>query len=233
MAHILSLETSTGVCSAAIHDNGKLVAFAELHKEQAHASQLPALVNHVMQGAGITPQDLAAIAVSSGPGSYTGLRIGVSTAKGLCYALNIPLIAVNTLTLMAHQVNSYNIYQHWLCPMIDARRMEVYCCILNADLQMLQQPEAKVIDSFSFTEILNTGKVLFFGNGAAKCKGTIVHPNAVFMDSINPSASGLGLPAFEKYQQQAYEDLISFEPVYLKEFLIKKSTKSAIVVNKQ
>src|ERR1043165_1652616 len=169
MSLILSLETSTSVCSVALHHEGRIVAASEIHIEQSHASKLAVLIDEVVKLSGHSMSALKAITISSGPGSYTGLRIGTSTAKGLCYALNIPLIAVDTLYLMAAQINGYNIANAMLCPMIDARRMEVYCFVTDAELQTLQPVEAKVIDESSFQNFLEQGQVIFFGNGAAKC----------------------------------------------------------------
>lgn len=223
MSLILSLETSTSVCSVALHHEGKIVATSEIHKEQSHASKLAVLIEEVMELSGHSMAELTAIAISSGPGSYTGLRIGTSTAKGLCYALNIPLISVDTLFLMAAQINGYNVANAMLCPMIDARRMEVYCLVTDAELQTLQPVEAKVIDENSFLDFLEQGQVIFFGNGAAKCRPVIQHKHALFLNDEFPSAAMLGSLAFEKFRQGAFEDLVSFEPFYLKEFLVKKA----------
>jgi tRNA threonylcarbamoyladenosine biosynthesis protein TsaB len=223
MALILSLETSTSVCSVALHQDGKILGTSEIHKEQSHASKLAVLIDEVLKLGGFTPNQLNAVAVSSGPGSYTGLRIGASTAKGLCFALNIPLIAVDTLFLMAMQANAMNLGKAMLCPMIDARRMEVYCLITDAELQVIQPVEAKVIDEHSFQDFLQQRPVIFFGNGAAKCKAVLQDKHALFLDQVYPSASALGIMAYEKFKRSQVEDLVSFEPFYLKEFLVKKA----------
>ncbi|MFD1001806.1 tRNA (adenosine(37)-N6)-threonylcarbamoyltransferase complex dimerization subunit type 1 TsaB [Ohtaekwangia kribbensis] len=234
MALILSLETSTTVCSVALHNNGKLVASAEMHKEQSHASKLAVLIDQVVKLADIPMSAIQAIAVSEGPGSYTGLRIGVSTAKGLCFALGIPLLSVSTLSLLAKQIQLKAILDNaWLCPMIDARRMEVYCQIFDSEINVLRPIEAKVIDEESFRESLSDHKIIFFGDGAAKCKSVITHSNAFFISDIVPSAKELGFLASEKFSRNEFENLVTFEPFYLKEFLIKKpADKDSAVANK-
>jgi tRNA threonylcarbamoyladenosine biosynthesis protein TsaB len=222
MSLILSLETSAKVCSAAIHDSTKLVAHAEIHIGQSHASKLAVLIEEVRKEAGIEFSQLAAVAISSGPGSYTGLRIGTSTAKGLCFALDIPLIAVGSLELLAFQMKAHNPQQAHLCPMIDARRMEVYCLVTDSTLNIVLPTEAKVIDGDSFKEILDKYRVLFFGDGADKCKEQITHKNAQFVDGVYAKASQLGFLAFDKLKRNEVEDLVNFEPHYLKEFMIKQ-----------
>lgn len=225
MSLILSLETSTSVCSVALHDGGRLLAATALHQDQSHASKLAGLIKHVIDATDKNLNMLSAVAVSSGPGSYTGLRIGTSTAKGLCYSLNIPLLACNTLEIMASEVNHMNLTKALCCPMIDARRMEVYCCVMDANNKVVQPLEAKVIDESSFRDLLESGRVLFFGNGSGKCREMIQHEHAVFISGVYPSAAQLGILAHAKFQAGKYEDLVTFEPLYLKEFLIKQSLK--------
>jgi tRNA threonylcarbamoyladenosine biosynthesis protein TsaB len=222
MAAILSLETSTNVCSVALHDHGNLIASSEIHIEQSHASKLALLIDDVKRLSEFPLNKLNAVSVSSGPGSYTGLRIGTSTAKGLCYALDIPLIAINTLDLMAYQINKYNFAKNLLVPMIDARRMEVYCQITDAQLQNVIPVEAKVIDELSFADLLDNKQITFFGNGADKCQEVIKHKNAFFLRDVYPSAVQLGKMAYEKFTKQEFENLSSFEPFYLKDFIAKK-----------
>lgn len=222
MSLILSLETSAKVCSVAIHDNARLVATSEVHIEQSHATKLAVLINEVKNLAGIELNQIAAIAISSGPGSYTGLRIGTSTAKGLCFSLDIPLISIGSLELLAYQMKEYNLQQAYLCPMIDARRMEVYCLIADSSLRTIHPTEAKVIDELSFKEYLDKHKVIFFGDGSDKCYDKIVHENTHFIKGIYPMASHLGFMAFEKFKRNQAEDLKNFEPHYLKDFLIKQ-----------
>jgi tRNA threonylcarbamoyladenosine biosynthesis protein TsaB len=221
MSLILSIETSTPVGSVALHQDGILLTTSEIHIPQTHASKLAVLIDQVLGNAGVSAKKLDAVAMTSGPGSYTGLRIGTSTAKGLCFALEIPLIAVGSLELMAYQVAKQSGEDTLLCPMIDARRMEVYCILANHSLGIIQPIQPIVIDENSFSDYLLKGKILFFGNGASKCMEVIGNNNAVYLDGINPLATHLGEMAFQKYQQKAFEDLINFEPNYLKEFLIK------------
>jgi tRNA threonylcarbamoyladenosine biosynthesis protein TsaB len=224
MSLILSLETSVRVCSVAIHDQGKLISTREIHLEHSHASQLAVLMDEVIKESGIAINQLKAIAVSSGPGSYTGLRIGTSTAKGLCYALTIPLISIGSLELLAYQMSKRNPTNAFLCPMIDARRMEVYCQVFDASLKTVSPIEAKVIDSSSFRDLLTDKQITFFGDGSDKCKDQITDSNAKFITGIYAAASEMGTPVYEKFQKQQFEDLAEFEPHYLKEFVIKKPT---------
>jgi len=167
---------------------------------------------------------MAAIAITKGPGSYTGLRIGTATAKGLCFTLQKPLIAVNTLEAMTHEVSSFFISQsYYFCPMIDARRMEVYCGVYNEQLQTILPIEAKVIDENSFADVLVNQKVVFFGDGSDKCKVKLSHQsNAFFIRGIRPSAQQVGELAWLSFQKTIFEDIETFEPFYLKEFISSK-----------
>jgi len=232
MAKILSLETSTTVCSVALHENSSLIAVAEVHLEHSHGSKLAQLIDGVIKFSGIQMVNVNVVAVSSGPGSYTGLRIGTSTAKGLCYALDVPLIAIDTLSILAAQVNSSNSEKSLLCPMIDARRMEVYCSVTDANGSVIQGIEAKVIDEKSFEGLLADRRIIFFGDGAEKCRSTIRHPNASFLSGITPSAIQLGFMAVEKYERREFEDLFQYEPFYLKEFRAKKPSNFIDAANK-
>ncbi len=222
MAFLLSLETSSTVCSAALHENGKLLSFSELHIAQSASSKLAIIIDDLLKLCGVKPSQLGGVAVSAGPGSYTGLRIGVATAKGLCYALGIPFVSLNTLELMAYQVAVVDRSDALLCPMLDARRMEVYCLLADRDMKILEDTDAKIIDEFSFKNWLDQYGILFFGNGSAKCKGVIHHPNARYIENISPSAASLGELAFKKFESKQFEDLSSFEPFYLKDFVVKK-----------
>jgi tRNA threonylcarbamoyladenosine biosynthesis protein TsaB len=223
MALILSLETSTDVCSVALHKNSELLHELVINEPQAHAARLSPLIEELLNAAAVKPEMLDAVATTSGPGSYTGLRIGVSTAKGLCYGLQIPVISVPTLDLMTFQASFFNAGNSLLCAMIDARRMEVYCQVCNADLSLLSPVEAKVIDENSFSELFARSRVLFFGNGAGKCKAVIRNPNAQFLDNLFPSASFLGLLAQNKFERKEFEDIFTFKPFYLKDFVAKKA----------
>jgi tRNA threonylcarbamoyladenosine biosynthesis protein TsaB len=222
MPVILSLETSTDVCSVALHDGEKLLAQEEVHEPQSHAARLAPMIDAVSHQAGIPLKEVNAVAVTGGPGSYTGLRIGTSTAKGLCYAMDIPLISVGTLELLAFQGNTQNASHALLCPMIDARRMEVYCLVADHHLKILRPVSAEVIDEKSFRELLEGSRVLFLGNGSKKCRAVITHPNALFLEGVFPQAAVLGVMAEKKFQAGQFEDLVHFKPFYLKEFVAKK-----------
>lgn len=222
MSLILSLETASAVCSVALHDDGIIKASSHLFISQSASSQLAVMVDELLKRCDLKPNQLNAVAVSEGPGSYTGLRIGVASAKGLCYALDIPLIAVNTLESMVQKIATQFSDEIILCPMLDARRMEVYCLLANNKGDVLEPTQAKVMDETSFEEVLSKNKVVFFGNGAAKCKEVITNANAIFLSDIVPSAEQIGELAFKKFQTQQFEDLANFEPFYLKDFLIKK-----------
>ena len=222
MAIILSIETSTPVCSVALHCDGKLLTALEVHQEYSHASKLGILVKEATEISDTPLDRVDAVALSSGPGSYTGLRIGTSLAKGICYALDIPLISVPTLEAMAVLVRRSYPGEVFFCPMIDARRMEVYCQIYNQNLSEVEPVQAKVIDGESFQSLLDVGQVVFFGSGAAKCSSVILHENARFLENINPLASHLGERAYAKFKQEKFEDVTEFVPSYLKEFFIRK-----------
>jgi tRNA threonylcarbamoyladenosine biosynthesis protein TsaB len=229
MALLLSLETSTQCCSAALHLDGDLVASKTIETPRSAASQLAVMIEEVFRLAEINAGELNGVIVATGPGSYTGLRIGVATAKGLCYALNIPIISINTLELLAFQFLSTPSFEREmegknviLCPMIDARRMEVYCALLDSRLNYIEPVQAKVIDDESFSNVLKTNHLFFFGDGADKCREKINHTNAHFFAGVMPLASALGIIGFKKWKLDEFEDLVSFEPFYLKDFLIKK-----------
>jgi tRNA threonylcarbamoyladenosine biosynthesis protein TsaB len=223
MALILCLETSASFCGVALHQDGKLLAIREVQEPQAHAAKLSLLIKEIISASGISSKQLQAIAISSGPGSYTGLRIGTSTAKGMCYALNIPLISVRTLDLLASQALLQGLSGGLLCPMIDAKRMEVYCQIMDQNLKVVSPVEAKVIDESSFAGLLDRDRIYFFGDGAEKCKNTICSPNAFFIDAVYPSVTVLGKMAEDKYGREDFEDLTHFTPFYLKDFIAKKA----------
>jgi tRNA threonylcarbamoyladenosine biosynthesis protein TsaB len=227
MALILQLETSTTSCSVALSLNGETIAIKEVNERNAHASSLTMFIEAVMLDTGKKVSDLSAIAVSMGPGSYTGLRIGVSTAKGLCYGLDIPLIAINTLQAMARGYQMIDVDQSGLyCPMIDARRMEVYSAAYDANLKEVLPVEARIIDADSFSDILNTQRITFFGDGALKCKDVLSgFSNAMFVPDFNCSAKDMSVLAYQKYQGKQFEDIAYFEPYYLKDFLIIESKK--------
>lgn len=220
MAIILSIETATTVGSVALHQEGKLLAQAHLHLSQSHATALLPMIEHLLQITQLSYTQIEAIALSQGPGSYTGLRIGASTAKGICFAQDKPLIAASTLAAMAKKVINQlpNAQNYLYCPMIDARRMEVFCALYNHQLQEIQPIQPLVVTNDSFQDILTTQKILFFGDGSAKCNNTIVAQNAIFLENIFPDAACIGELAWQKWQLQQTEDIAYFEPFYLKEF---------------
>lgn len=220
MATILQIETATGVCSAAISKNGVTIALKEESNKNIHAQKLTLFINEMMQAENLSYQQLDAVAVSKGPGSYTGLRIGVSTAKGLCFALEKPLISVNTLELMAAgYLQKHPEFEGLLAPMIDARRMEVYTAIYTNKLLLKEAVSAKVIDEKSFIFELSNNYIVFFGDGVAKCQTFIKHPNARFLiDNFN-SAAHMSKLANEAFKQKKFENVAYFEPFYLKDFV--------------
>ena len=226
MTVILSIETSTKICSVALHQEGRLLACHELFLEKSHSSLLTVLIRDILKQCDFSIEEISAFAISLGPGSYTGLRIGVSTVKGLSYGLDKPVIAVNTLDAMAYGCHNFNFDNALLCPMIDARRMEVYCLLMNHELQIIQQTQAKVIDELSFADYLPEEKILFFGDGSGKCREVLGYQqNALFIDGINPSAMHIGYIASQKFEKSIFEDVAYFEPFYLKDFKAGKPKK--------
>jgi tRNA threonylcarbamoyladenosine biosynthesis protein TsaB len=212
--YILNIETSTKNCSVSIAQNGKTIALKEVAEESfSHSEKLHVFIDNLLKENQIAYKDLSAVALSSGPGSYTGLRIGTSTAKGLCFALDIPLIAVDTLLVLAKQVNQDAL----IIPMIDARRMEVYTAIFDAKHNPATPVQALIIDENSFAEI--SEKAILIGDGAAKCKEVLKGGNFIFLNEIRyPSAREMGEISFDKFQKKEFEDIAYFEPFYLKEF---------------
>lgn len=221
MIHILCIETATNVCSVSVCNENSIIYKKEETNGPSHATLLGRFVDDAVKFSKKQNIKLNAIAVSCGPGSYTGLRIGVSEAKGLCFGLDIPLIAINTPLIMAKKaVSEMNIeVGTLLCPMIDARRMEVYAAIYNTELEIIRDIQADIVDEESYLEFLNSNKILFFGNGADKCKNSITHSNASFSESIYPQAKHMRDLAIEAYKSNRFEDIAYFEPFYLKEFV--------------
>ncbi len=221
---ILQIETATASCSVALAEAGIVIACKEANERNIHASHLTLFIDEVMQKAGKKYTDLDAVAVSMGPGSYTGLRIGVSTAKGLCYALDKPLIAVNTLTAMAAGVLNQNSFPKpaLLCPMIDARRMEVYTAFFDVNLNEIEKVQAKILDENSFDQYIGAYDLVFFGDGAEKCNPLYEQMlNVKFLDFQN-SATHLSKLALAKLEAGQLEDVAYFEPFYLKDFMVTK-----------
>ena len=227
MPLILSLDTSTQICSVALASDGKLLGMRESTDDKSHSRLLSVFIQELLSECRLEVSQLDAIAVSKGPGSYTGLRIGVSTAKGIAYGSNIPLIGIGTLdALVSGAIQNQEVKSilekdsnAMLCPMIDARRMEVYTALYSSSGQIIEDVSASVIDEHSYFGGLQKGKVVFFGNGAGKCREEITHPNAVFIDGIETSAGYMLSLAEKSWQQKKFEDVAYFEPFYLKDFI--------------
>ena len=218
LAIILNIETATKNCSVSLAKDGQVIAIKELNNgNYSHAEVLHPFILDVLKEAQVTTKEIDAVAVSKGPGSYTGLRIGVSAAKGLCFAFDKPLISIKTLESLAHAVA---VNDGLIIPMLDARRMEVYAAVFNEDYQQIRDIKAEIIDENSFVEYLEAGKVLFLGDGAHKCKDIITHKNAVFIDDKFPSAKEMAQLSFDKYKKNDIEDVAYFEPFYLKDFVV-------------
>ncbi len=224
MALILNIETATKNCSVSISEKGVVLAIKELNDgNYSHSENLHVFIKIVLELAKKSFSDIDAIAVSKGPGSYTGLRIGISATKGLCFSLDKPLISISTLTSLA---NSISIDKNaCVIPLLDARRMEVYSAVFDNDYNQIREIQAEVIDSTSFLAFLNKGKVYFLGDGAEKCKDVIKHENAIFLDGYFPSAKQMAKLSYVKYKKNDTEDVAYFEPFYLKDFLVTKSKK--------
>jgi tRNA threonylcarbamoyladenosine biosynthesis protein TsaB len=234
MTRILYIETGTNVCSVAIADDNSIIGIRESNDEKAHATQLTVFIDQLLKETGTSIQQIDAVTVSKGPGSYTGLRIGVSAAKGICFAAEKPLLAVSSLDSMAWGLKS--LQKTFLetnkidlvCPMIDARRMEVYTALYNQELDRIKPIEALVVNEESFKDQLSKHKTLFFGNGAAKCKALLNHSNAFFIEDFYPSAQFMIPLALEYFSTQHFENVAYFEPYYLKDFVATTSSKNLI-----
>ncbi len=215
MAIILNIDTAISIASVCLSKEGKAAQFAVNPDRQDHASWLHIAVKNVVTNAGLNVKDLDAIAVTIGPGSYTGLRVGLSAAKGLCFALSIPLNSINTLEVMAHALNNGN--ADFYCPVIDARRMEVFMAVYDKKLQTIVGPCAMIIEKNSFDLFLEAGRVIFTGNGTDKLKKIIDHPNALFDNSITTAADMVKLSE-NKFMEKRFADIAYTEPFYIKEF---------------
>ena len=223
MIYILNIETSTTVCSVSLSGNGELICHRELDAGFTHAENLHLFVQQIVRESGISLKKLNAVAISKGPGSYTGLRIGVSSAKGLAYALNLPLIGVDTLQLMCNHPLIPKPTGASCCPMIDARRMEVYTGLYDTELKQQLQIEALIVDENSVRKYKNYPKLYFFGNGMNKCVDILKSlANAEFIENVVPSAQYMCSLSFEKFKAGKFEDVAYFEPFYLKDFLMLK-----------
>jgi len=221
LALILNIETATKNCSVSLAQKGNVIAIKELNDgNYSHGENLHLFIDEIMKQSTHTYKDIDAIAVSKGPGSYTGLRIGVSTAKGLCFSLDKPLISVPTLTSLANAIDVEK--DSFIIPLLDARRMEVYSIVFDNQYNQIRKTKAEVIDKNSFSGFLEKGKGFFLGDGAEKCKEVIKHKNAIFLDGYFPSAKEIAKLSYEKYKISDIEDVAYFEPFYLKDFIVTK-----------
>lgn len=221
MSCILNIETATEVCSVVLSKEGSIL-FEKINVEgRSHANLLGVFVDEAMQFSRSNNLKIDAVAVSCGPGSYTGLRIGVSEAKGLCYGLRIPLIAVRTLEVMAQHIIDEKVVNEdvLLCPMIDARRMEVYAAIYDSKLNTIRDTSADIVDEYTYKTYLEQSKVAFFGNGSDKCKGAITELNAIFIDNVYPHAKDMIKLSEKAFHEGSFVDVAYFEPFYLKDFV--------------
>lgn len=222
---ILAIESATGVSSVALFEADRLLGVVDLHANRLHAKLVTVLVERLLSDLSVGMSEVAAIAVAAGPGSYTGLRVGVSIAKGLAMALDKPLLSVGSLEALATSVQDMaTALDAWICPMIDARRMEVFCAIYDAELMEMQPTEAKIIEEDAFADQLRERRILFVGDGAAKCKAilTAQSSHAIVLEKRLSSAAGMGEIAWKKYLAGDFEDLVTFEPFYLKNFVATK-----------
>lgn len=217
MAHILNIETATTNCSVSLSKNGETLVLKEDNNlKYSHAETLHVFIEQALKEANLNTKELDAIAVSKGPGSYTGLRIGVSAAKGLCFALEKPLISIPTLQSLAFQIKDF---EGLIIPLLDARRMEVYSAVYNSKYCEERKTLAEIINQDSFKEYLELGTVNFIGPGVEKTQKEINHKNAVFVEDKLPSAREMSVLSYKKYKQHLYEDVAYFEPYYLKDFI--------------
>ena len=232
MDNIILIETSTELCSTAMASEGKIISYRESDRPRTHASLTAVFIDEMLRETGLKVQDCAAVCVSMGPGSYTGLRVGVSTAKGLCFGAGIPLLATGTLDALVWQGITGEYFRNsqgdpdfrYIIPMIDARRMEVYTAVFSPDGKQVTDTEAKIVDGSSFAEQLAAGHVLFIGDAADKCRTVITNPNAHFIQCC-PKASSMLVPAMAEYKEKRFKDVAYFEPFYLKNFVATTSRK--------
>jgi tRNA threonylcarbamoyladenosine biosynthesis protein TsaB len=230
---ILCIETATSLCSVALCDNAGTVALREDRESRSHASLLTVFINELLREADIRPSDLEAIAVSKGPGSYTGLRIGVSAAKGISFAASIPLIGIETTSSMfwglsENRRKTEDESNKLFCPMLDARRMEVYYAIYDCDGNTVKSIVAEVVDKDSFSDVPESQKIIFFGDGALKLKDLITRANIEYVDDFSMSASHLRIPAYRAFMNRKFEDVAYFEPLYLKDFITTRQKKNIL-----
>ena len=233
MPTILHIETTTEICSALLSCNGEMLIEKVCLKPQSHASKLPVFLQEIIDFARQNNQMPNAVAVSAGPGSYTGLRIGISSAKGLCYGFGIPLIALDTLKVIANAAKKIIDEKTLFCPMIDARRMEVFTSLFDENLQNILQTEPKIIDENFLKNELEKSKIVFCGNGSKKCQEIIKHKNSVFLEDIFPLSINMICDAEKKFSDKNFENTAYFEPFYAKEFMATQPKKiiTSLVLN--
>ncbi len=238
MENLILIETSTELCSTAIASEGKIISHRESDTPRSHASLTAVFIDEMLKETGMAVKDCSAVCVSMGPGSYTGLRVGVSTAKGLCFGAGIPLLAIGTLDTLVWQAigsghadesaagHSFLLPEdcRYIVPMIDARRMEVYTALFSPDGRQISETEARIIDQDSFDMQLGDGPVLFIGDAADKCSKVIRHRNAHFVQCC-PEATAMLIPATMEYKEKRFKDVAYFEPFYLKNFIATVSRK--------
>lgn len=221
---ILNIETSTKNCSVSISLNGKVLVLKEICEENfSHAEKLTPFIKDVLTESKLTFKNLSAIAIGKGPGSFTGLRIGVSSAKGLCFGLGIPLISISTMEILA---NATKVYDGYIIPLLDARRQEVYTAVFNKNHEFVKKTFNHILDENSFLEYLNKDEVVFLGDGVTKTKEIIKHKNAIFLNDYHPSAKEMCKLAFQKFKNKDFQDVAYFEPFYLKDFYVTPSKKN-------
>ena len=229
---IISIETATTVCSVAMSEKGRVVYEKVSFDGPSHASLLGVFVEDTVRESKSLGLKIDAIAVSSGPGSYTGLRIGVSMAKGLCFGYNIPLLSIPTLDILAYKaiqtIPIGNSHDALFCAMLDARRMEVYASIYDGTLKTIRDTEAEIVTEDTYTHFQEKRTVYFFGNGAGKCKNIIKSQNAVFIDDLHPLASDMVVLSERAYAEKRFEDIAYFEPFYLKDFIATVSKNKVL-----
>lgn len=233
MNTILNIDTSTTVCSVALSAGGECLSMRKDESGNNHSRVIGVFTQQLLQEADSNGWKVAAVALSQGPGSYTGLRIGTSFAKGLCYGMDIPLIAIPTLKIMAwavaQRLKAEGVHTDaLLCPMIDARRMEVYSAVYDMELNEVEAVSAKIIDHESFSDLLANRNIYFFGNGSNKCKDAITSHNATFIDGVNPLAVDMAVMAHEAYNKKEFADVAYFEPFYLKDFIATKPKRLGV-----
>ena len=225
MAKILCIETATTNCSVSISENGKLLAFKEENSDNyKHSEQLHVFIGEVVEEASLKLSDLDAIAVSKGPGSYTGLRIGVSAAKGLCFALDVPLISILTLESMAHKIKAQD--DEVIIPLLDARRMEVYSAVFDSAYIQVRETKAEIVDEASFSEYQTSRQIYLIGDGAEKCKDLLTNNKFKFIPTIYPSSNEMAQLSYGKFKKGDFEDVAYFEPFYLKDFILGGAKKN-------